>query len=89
MHKWPVATMPPSCYAGKLSFRLDNKGRLYPCNEMVNEGINILEYDLDEALAKMKYSSCEECWCASQLEFNLIMDLNFDAIINAFMYVTR
>lgn len=82
--KCPVKTAVP-CYAGILSFRLDNKGWLYPCDEIVNDGVNIIGHNVKDILPKIKYSPCKECWCANKIEFNFIVALNLNAISNIFI----
>jgi len=83
LYNWPNARFIP-CYAGITNFRIDDKGRLYSCNEFKEEGVDILQYGFKEALKKLRCSSCGKCWCGLHAELNFVMDLNFNAVLNVF-----
>ncbi|MDD5729511.1 MAG: radical SAM protein [Candidatus Omnitrophica bacterium] len=81
LYHWPALTDIPCC-SGLTSFKIDNKGFLYNCTGYAEPGVDVLKYGFKEAMRMLKYRACKECWCATQVEFNLAVNLNPDAIIN-------
>lgn len=72
------------CYAGLLSFRIDSKGMLYGCNANKGAGTDIMKYGVRKALHAVHYMPCMQCWCATQVESNLVLGMNVQAIQNYF-----
>lgn len=80
---WPEEKKIP-CYAGRLSFRIDEKGILYNCDERREIGRPVYELGLGKALAELSPVPCSTCWSGMRVEFNLIMNMNIDAVCNCF-----
>jgi len=83
LYNWPEPSHIP-CYAGLVSFRLDSEGMLCNCSESRDQGISILKHGFSKALKMLDYKPCKECWCSTQVEFNLAMNLNFNTLLNYF-----
>jgi MoaA/NifB/PqqE/SkfB family radical SAM enzyme len=80
---WPEPR-PVPCWAGLLLFRIDPQGMLYNCSEdrAVDVGRPILELGFAECVRRLRYAPCRECWCAQQVESNLVLSLDPRAVMN-------
>ncbi len=73
-----------NCSAGSLAFRLLPDSTLTACDRQLEPAPEkrLLKESIKEALLKMTSTGCNQCWCASTVEFNLISPFNLNAIFN-------
>jgi len=81
LYNWPTPKLIP-CYAGILSFRIDSKGNLYNCDESNEKGVNILQHGFRNCIDMLKPSPCSECWGSSHIDFNFLMSLELNSLID-------
>ncbi len=85
LYEWPKPSPLAWCSAAKLTFRLNNQGRLCACPAENVTYADVLQSGFSGAVEKVETFKCDGCWCASQLEFNLVMNFKLEAIKNFFM----
>lgn len=80
---WPEPRAIP-CFAGLIHFRVDVDGRVYNCGDDCDqsEGVPILPEGFSRAVSQLKFRPCRECWCAQQVEGNLVLGCRPEAVIN-------
>jgi MoaA/NifB/PqqE/SkfB family radical SAM enzyme len=73
------------CCAGIIYCAIDPEGNLFSCSDLRDKtkGVNILKHGFKKAFYSLKKVSCKSCWCSSQVEMNLLLNLNFSSIKNA------
>ncbi|MFZ2604182.1 MAG: radical SAM protein [Candidatus Omnitrophota bacterium] len=72
------------CSAGRLSFNIGPDGTILACNRLYRDLTGIKkDININDIIKGIKpVLSCDQCWCSSLVEFNLITSLNLKAIIN-------
>lgn len=86
LYNWPAPNKIP-CWASKLHLRIDCNGDVYKCGRILLKNEKNLEncvsMGVAEAFRSIRDSqSCNSCWCASMVEFNLLMAFNHSALMN-------
>lgn len=85
LYHWPEYTR-ISCWAGKLHCTIDCNGDIYPCGHtspVLNESsINFSNLRSFNPISKISIDNCNQCWCASMVEFNLMLSFNVNALRN-------
>ena len=83
--QWPEPAYIP-CWAGKLHCSIDTEGRIYPCGHtmhILNEPIShYAGLKGKNDFQRLSGFNCEQCWCASMVEFNLALALKPDVLWN-------
>ena len=85
LSKWPNPTK-IACAGGKCHFRIDPNGFLSGCarlylNKSTNShSIDLLTVGVKEAIKTLPYESCNFCWCAPLVDFNLSYSLDVTSI---------
>lgn len=66
------------CSAGRLYARLEADGRLYACGEEVGSTTHqpAAKIGFAQAFRQLRPSGCDQCWCDTRVEMNLIYGLH-------------
>ena len=82
---WPHPTK-INCVAGRLAYRLDSKTNLYACARYFKQGrpYTISTPNTNKHFDQIKPPFCDQCWCSSMVELNLLCDMRINALFNAF-----
>jgi len=72
------------CQAGRRHIAIDANGNIYPCSATVKEvpALNCLEVGFEKSWEKAASHNCQICHLPCNNELNLLLGLNFNAIIN-------
>jgi MoaA/NifB/PqqE/SkfB family radical SAM enzyme len=85
LSSWPSPT-PMRCTAGRIYARLEHDGRLFGCgDDVLGEGwASAVDLGFSEAFGSLRSCGCDECWCDTRIEMNLLFDLDAIAALEAF-----
>ena len=82
LRNWPNPTR-IQCASGSLSLRIEPNGDVLYCSRMsaLTLSQNAATADLPTIFAQLKPLACDQCWCASRVELNLLASLSIGAVI--------
>lgn len=88
LYSWPVPRK-IKCTAGYLNIDVEPDGTLLPCERFSSQFLTEIKGQKDENIKNTISNfflpqKCQQCWCSSLVEFNLIMSFNIGAIMNFF-----
>lgn len=84
LRHWPVYA-PIRCSAGVVYARIEPDGQLYGCGNLVwGAGPDLGQVGFAEAFAALPRQSCEDCWCDTRVEMNLVLMGDPSALASAF-----
>ncbi len=84
LRHWPVYA-PITCSAGLIYARIEPDGRLFGCGNLVlGEGPSLADHGFAEAFAALAQRSCQDCWCDTRVEMNLVLVGDPSALAAAF-----
>ncbi len=71
------------CAGGQIGCRIETDGDVNFCGRLKNNNkLNAIEMGFRKAFDNLNQISCNQCWCAAQIELNQIYSLNLNAILN-------
>lgn len=81
---YPQGRLINPCVAGRFFCHIKPNGNVYPCERVINEDApNCKRSGIEKAFYSLPLPSCDECWCTSTLELNLIYSLNGASLLKA------
>lgn len=84
LRNWPVYA-PITCSAGVVYARIEPDGQLYGCGNLVlGSGPRLDRQDFATAFAALPAQGCEDCWCDTRVEMNLVLMADPSALRAAF-----
>jgi MoaA/NifB/PqqE/SkfB family radical SAM enzyme len=83
---YPEGKQIKHCAAGRIFCQIDPDGTVHPCERIhIKEAVNCKRDGIQKAFYSLPLLDCQECWCTSTLELNLIYSLNVEALFNAWV----
>ena len=80
LRNWPDPS-PLKCFGGQLFIRIEPDGNLRHCGrDRQEDKLSILQ-GAAKAMSQMPEPPCSACWSSSRVEFNLMMNFNFKAVL--------
>lgn len=91
MRRWPDATPPGTCFAGRASVALDERGVLYPCSLLIGQPgyPNAAEIGARAAMDRLGEPRCDRCTSFENVDFNGLCQLRPWAILNTLDLMRR
>lgn len=88
LYKWPEKTK-IRCLKGLVACRIETNGDVYICPR-IKDGIkprNCLKEGFRQAFYSLPVLDCASCWCAANVEINLLLAFKPGAILNAAKFI--
>jgi MoaA/NifB/PqqE/SkfB family radical SAM enzyme len=86
LYSWPnLINQESKCYAGKLMAHIYPDGKMHPCFNLIYHETKNVKQGIKNAFSSIDKNSvnkCDGCWTYATIEFNLLLSLNTDSIIN-------
>lgn len=88
LYNWPQKTE-IRCLKGLLACRIETNGDVYICPRIKDKirPENCLKEGFRQAFYSLPVISCESCWCAANVEINLLLAFKLSAILNAAKFI--
>lgn len=84
LRHWPHYE-PIVCSAGHVYARIEPDGKMVGCGNLVlEEGLSLHALDFGTAFAQLDSRGCEDCWCDTRVEMNLVLAGDPSALRAAF-----
>ena len=83
LYNWPVLRK-TNCYAGKLMAHIYPNGEVFPCFNLIYHKASNAKNGFMEAFSAPtdRVDNCPGCWTYATIEFNYLLSLNSNSILN-------
>jgi len=85
LRSWPNL-LPLTCAGHSLYRRIDHKGNIQICGIVKESFGNIFDENYKQSFQNSHQRLCDQCWCSSRVELNLLASGSLDATLNMFSH---